>query len=106
MIGLNPLDTIFKENPDYNASDHQTEMELLCDRQKQIDNFLNGSISDDELLAVLEENQGFNIDKYLDEVEENLVFAESQLPFLSDFSHADFRIREQQQLGFSLYPFG
>jgi hypothetical protein len=78
MLDLNPLDTIFRENSDYNASDHWLEMELLCDRQKQIDNFLNGSISDDDLLDLFS-TQGIDVDNYLAEVEDNLTFYESQL---------------------------
>jgi hypothetical protein len=92
MLDLNPLDTIFRENPDYNASDHQSEMKLLCDRQKQIDNFLNGAISDDDLLDLLS-TQGVNVDNYLEEVSENFTFYESQLQFVSA-KNADLRARK------------
>lgn len=76
---MNPLTTIYRNYQDYNGADGLNESFKLFEREKKIEDFLDGKISEDELLSLLE-SQDFNIDDYLKEVEENLIIAESILP--------------------------
>lgn len=49
-----PLQTFLPENPDFNASDLQSEIEKLFERQKAIAKLTQGELLADDLLDLLE----------------------------------------------------
>lgn len=60
---LDPLSTIFIDDPDYNQSDEDGEIQRLFQRQEAISSMLDGKISVDDALDLLQ-SQGINPDDY------------------------------------------
>lgn len=68
---LDPLSTLKRENPDYNASDNRQEIEFLFARQQAIDGMLSGLIPVDYVLDLLE-FQGIDPHQYANEAIANM----------------------------------
>lgn len=66
-----PFDTLLASNPDFNQSDVNQEIELLFQRQKMIEGFVDGSVSANDLLEFMAD-QLIEVDQYVEEVEENV----------------------------------
>ena len=68
-----PFQTYFIENPDYNESDIQNEFNALVIRQRAINDLLEGKLSPEEVLDLLND-QKIDVDEYVNCVEHNVSF--------------------------------
>lgn len=68
-----PFQTFLPENPDFNASDLQSEIEKLFKRQKAIAKLTQGEMLADDLLDLLE-GQGFDPCEFVDMAVDNINF--------------------------------
>lgn len=66
-----PLQTFLVENPDFNASDLQSEIEKLFERQQAIAKLCSGEMLADDLLTLLE-GQGLDPVEFVEASVDNI----------------------------------
>lgn len=70
---LQPFLTYFREDPDYNCSDVENEINLMIVRNNAIEDYLEGNQSEDYLFDLLTE-QGIEPNMYIEAVEDEIIY--------------------------------
>jgi len=71
MAAIAPFGLVTPDNPDWNQADQAAEFARYCQRQRAIQECLDGSRSPDEVLELLSDHS-VDVDEYLAEVSENV----------------------------------
>lgn len=73
-IDFLPFLTFSEDNPDFDDSDTQSDLEEMMVRNGAIEQFLKGCISGDDLLGIVEAS-GMDADEYFSTVMDNMEYS-------------------------------